>query len=67
MQTKPRSPTDERQAQAMKIMSEAKKQLAQMGLEVLLLARSPNGARWPVLMLEAGETHRDIEAARKGL
>jgi len=55
-----------RQAEAMKIMTDAKKLLEQTGLEVSLITRCPNGARWPVLMLEVGETYRDIEAARKG-
>ena len=66
MQTTMQCPPEERQAQAMKIMTEAKKQLAQIGLEVSLSVRSPNGAKWPVLMLEAGESQRDIEAARRG-
>lgn len=55
-----------RQAEAMKIMTDAKKLLEQTGLEVSLITRCPNGARWPVLMLEVGETYPDIEAARKG-
>ncbi len=56
-----------KQAEAMQILLEAAKQLKQTGLEVSLITRSPNGAKWPVLMLEVGETYRDIEAARSGL
>lgn len=54
------------QAEAMKIMTDARKQLMATGLEVSLIVRSPNGAKWPVLMLEVGETFRDIDAARNG-
>lgn len=50
----------------MKIMTDAKKLLEQTGLEVSLIARSPNGAKWPVLMLEVGETYSDIEKVRNG-
>ncbi|UUZ66382.1 hypothetical protein LP417_35875 (plasmid) [Polaromonas sp. P1-6] len=51
------------QAKAMKIMTDAKKLLEQTGLEVSLITRCPNGAKWPVLMLEVGETYSDIEKA----
>lgn len=54
------------QAEAMKIMTDAKKLLQQTGLEVSLITRCPNGARWPVLMLEVGETFLDIEKVRDG-
>lgn len=54
------------QAEAMKIMTDAKKLLEQTGLEVSLITRCPNGAKWPVLMLEVGETYSDIEKARNG-
>ena len=53
-------------AEAMKIMTEAKKLLEQTGLEVSLITRCPDGARWPVLMLEVGQTYADIEAVRNG-
>lgn len=54
------------QAEAMKIMTNAMKLLKQTGLEVSLIARAPNGAKWPVLMLEVGQNYADIESARKG-
>jgi hypothetical protein len=54
------------QAEAIKIMTDAKKLLEQTGLEISLIVRCPNGSRWPVLMLEAGEKFADIEAARNG-
>ena len=53
-------------AEAARLMSEAKQLLEQTGLVVSLISRAPNGARWPVLMLEVGETYQDIEAARNG-
>lgn len=52
--------------EAMKIMTDAKKLLDQTGLEVSLITRCPNGATWPVLMLEVGETYADIENVRNG-
>ena len=54
------------QAEAMKIMTDAKKLLEQTGLEVSLITRCPNGAKWPVLMLEVGQTYANIEAVRNG-
>jgi hypothetical protein len=54
------------QAEAIKIMTDAKKLLEQTGLEVSFITRCPNGAQWPVLMLEVGEKFADIEAARNG-
>lgn len=36
------------------------------GLEVSLITRCPDGAKWPVLMLEVGQTYADIEAVRNG-
>lgn len=54
------------QAEAIKIMTDAKKMLEQTGLEVSFIVRCPNGARWPVLMLEVGQKYADIEAARNG-
>jgi hypothetical protein len=53
-------------AEAMKIMTDAKKLLEQTGLEVSLITRCPNGAKWPVLMLEVGQTYADIENVRNG-
>jgi hypothetical protein len=53
-------------AEAMKIMTDAKKLLEETGLEVSLITRCPNGAKWPVLMLEVGEKFADIEAVRNG-
>ena len=50
----------------MKIMTEAKRQIENLGLEVSLITRCPNGSKWPVLMLEAGQTYADIEAVRNG-
>ena len=57
---------DTAQVEAMRIMAEAKKLLEKTGLEVSLITRCPNGARWPVLMLEVGECFADIEAVRNG-
>lgn len=54
------------QTEAMKIMAEAKRQIANLGLEVSLITRCPNGSMWPVLMLEAGQSYADIEAVRNG-
>lgn len=54
------------QAQAMKIMTEAMRQIEKLGLEVSLITRCPNGSKWPVLMLEAGQSYTDIEAVRNG-
>ena len=54
------------QAAAMKILNDAKKLLEQTGLEVSLITRCPNGAKWPVLMLEVGQTYSDIEKVRNG-
>ena len=54
------------QAEAMKIMTDAKKLLEQTGLEVSFITRCPNGAKWPVLMLEVGQKYADIEAVRNG-
>jgi hypothetical protein len=66
---KPPSTTTEMetaQAEAMKIMTDAKKLLEQTGLEVSFITRCPNGAKWPVFMLEVGQTYADIEAVRNG-
>jgi hypothetical protein len=57
---------DDAQAEAWKILTDAKKLLEKSGLEVSLITRCPNGARWPVLMLEVGEKFADIEAVRNG-
>ncbi|KGH30845.1 hypothetical protein [Comamonas testosteroni] len=54
------------QAEAMKIMAAAKRQIENLGLEVSLITRCPNGSKWPVLMLEAGQSYADIEAVRNG-
>lgn len=54
------------QIEAMKIMTDAKKLLEQTGLEVSLITRCPDGARWPVLMLEVAQKYADIEAVRNG-
>lgn len=54
------------QDKAMTIMGNARRFLEETGLEASLIARCPNGARWPVLMLEAGQTFSDIEAVRNG-
>ena len=54
------------QVEAMKIMTDAKKLLEKTGLEVSLITRCPDGARWPVLMLEVGQKYADIEAVRNG-
>lgn len=54
------------QAEAMKIMTNAKRLLEQTGLEVSLITRCPDGAKWPMLMLEVGQTYADIEAVRNG-
>jgi hypothetical protein len=53
-------------AEAMKIMVDAKKLLVKTGLEVSLINRCPNGAKWPVLMLEVGQKYADIDAVRNG-
>ena len=47
-------------------MTDAKKLLEQTGLEVSLITRCPDGAQWPVLMLEVGQKYTDIEAVRNG-
>lgn len=62
----PDSAIETAQAEAMKIMTEAKRQIESLGLEVSLITRCPNGSKWPVLMLEAGHRYADIEAARNG-
>ncbi|GAO73642.1 hypothetical protein [Comamonas sp. E6] len=54
------------QAEAMKIMTEAKLQIEKLGLEVSLITRCPNGSKWPVLMLDAGQSYPAIEAVRNG-
>lgn len=54
------------QMEAIKIMTDAKRLLEQTGLEVSFITRCPNGAKWPVLMLEVGQTFADIEAVRNG-
>lgn len=54
------------QAEAMKIMTDAKRLLEGTGLEVSLIARCPAGAKWPVFMLEVGYAFADIEAVRNG-
>ena len=54
------------QIEAMKIMLDAKRLLGQTGLEVSLITRCPDGAKWPVLMLEVGQNYSDIEAVRNG-
>jgi hypothetical protein len=54
------------QIEAMKIMTDAKRLLEKTGLEVSLIARCPDGSRWPVLMLEVGQNYADIEAVRNG-
>ena len=54
------------QADAIKIMTDARKLLEQTGLEVSFITRCPDGARWPVLMLEVGQNYADIEAVRNG-
>jgi len=54
------------QAEAIKIMTDAKKLLEKTGLEVSFIIRAPNRAKWPVLMLEVGETFADIDAVRNG-
>lgn len=54
------------QADARKIMTDAKKLLEKTGLEVSLITRCPNGAKWPVLMLEVGVNYSDIESVRNG-
>jgi hypothetical protein len=53
-------------AESLNIMTDAKNAIEKTGLEVSLITRAPNGARWPVLMLEAGEKYADIEAVRNG-
>lgn len=58
--------TEAAQTDAMKIMAEAKRQIENLGLEVSLITRCPNGSKWPVLMLEAGQRYADIEAVRNG-
>ena len=47
-------------------MIDAKKLLEKSGLEVSFITRAPDGARWPVLMLEVAEKYTDIEAVRNG-
>jgi len=47
-------------------MTDAKKLLEKTGLEVSFIIRAPNRAKWPVLMLEVGETFADIDAVRNG-
>ena len=54
------------QAEAIKIMTDAKKLLEKTGREVSFITRAPNGAKWHVIMLEVGETFADIDAARNG-
>ena len=54
------------QVEAIKIITDAKKLLEATGLEVSFITRSPDGAKWPVLMLEVGQTYADIEAVRNG-
>jgi hypothetical protein len=57
---------DAAQAEAMKIMIDARKLLERTGLEVSFITRCPNGAKWPVLMLEVGQNFADIDAVRNG-
>ena len=57
---------DAAQAEAIKIMTDSKKRLEATGLEVSFITRCPDGAKWPVLMLEVGQTFADIEAVRNG-
>jgi nucleotide-binding universal stress UspA family protein len=54
------------QAQAIKIITDAKKLLEATGLEVSFITRCADGAKWPVLMLEVGQTYADIKAVRNG-
>lgn len=54
------------QLAAIKILTDAKKLLEATGLEVSFITRCPDGAKWPVLMLEVGQTYADIEAVRNG-
>ena len=54
------------QVEAIKIIMDAKKLLEATGLEVSFITRCPDGAKWPVLMLEVGQTYSDIEAVRNG-
>ena len=54
------------QHEAIKIMIDAKKLLEKTGLEVSFITRAPDGARWPVLMLEVAVKYTDIEAVRNG-
>lgn len=54
------------QAEAIKIMTDAVKLLRETGLEVSFITRCPNGAKWPVLMLEVGQNYADIEGVRNG-
>lgn len=53
-------------AEATKIRIDTKKLIEQTGLEASLITRCPNGAKWPVLMHEIGETYSDIEKVRHG-
>ena len=53
-------------AEAIKIMTDAKNLLERTGLEVSFITRCPDGAKWPVLMLEVGHCYADIEAVRNG-
>lgn len=62
----PESVIEAAQTEAMKIMTEAKRRIENLGLEVSLIIRCPNGTKWPVLMLEAGQSYTDIEAVRSG-
>lgn len=54
------------QAEAIKILTDAVKLIRETGLEVSFITRCPNGAKWPVLMLEVGQNYADIEAVRNG-
>jgi hypothetical protein len=54
------------QAEAIRILTDAKKALEKTGLEVSFITRCPNGSQWPVLMLEVGATYADIEKVRNG-
>jgi hypothetical protein len=54
------------QVEAVKIMTDAKKLLEKTGLEVSFITRCPDGAKWPVLMLEVGHRYADIDAVRTG-
>lgn len=54
------------QAEAIRILTDAVKLLRETGLEVSFITRCPDGAKWPVLMLEVGQHYADIEAVRNG-